>query len=242
MNILAIETSTKACSAALKTGDKIYYKEAITPQTHAQNILGMIQDVLSEAKLGSDDVDILAFGEGPGAFTGIRIASGVIQGLALGWGLDVLPVSSTEALAFKMMKASQLEQGQAVALIDARMNELYMQKVQWQGLEQNLDWQATEVSMLSPEQAEAECEAQGLFESAYAMGDIEDSFEPLAKRFAHYTFAYPSAKEMVELADYKLTHKLANALSLTEMVPTPVYLRNKIADTIEERKAKAARN
>ena len=121
MKILALDTATEACSAALLSGGSVYERYEIAPRRHAELILPMVDGVLAEAGLGLNDVDAIAFGRGPGAFTGIRIAAGVTQGLALGAGLPVIPVSSLATLAQGVINKSTT----LLPAIDARMGEIY---------------------------------------------------------------------------------------------------------------------
>ena len=101
LRMLAIDTSTEACSAALLWSDgEVRQRFAVTERGHADLILPMIDELLAEAGCKLKDLDGLAFGRGPGGFTGLRIAAGVIQGLAYGAGLRVAPVSSLAAVAF----------------------------------------------------------------------------------------------------------------------------------------------
>lgn len=119
MNLLAIETSTESLSLAACRGDAVFSTHVETGQRHAEMILVSISALLAQAELQVADLDGIAYGEGPGSFTGLRIACGVVQGLALARGLKVLGVSTLLALA---------EQGaaeKAFACIDARMGEVY---------------------------------------------------------------------------------------------------------------------
>ncbi len=145
MNILALDTATEACSAALLAGTAVHERHAIAPRRHAALILPMVDAVLTEAGLALNNLDAIAFGRGPGAFTGVRIAAGVTQGLACGAGLPVLPVSSLAALAQGALDnsagngfalahtasetATRLKTpargALALAAIDARMGEIY---------------------------------------------------------------------------------------------------------------------
>ena len=121
MKLLAIETATSACSAALQVHNEICFRYEVAPQKHAELILGMINDLLSEAGLRLPDLDCLAFGRGPGAFTGVRIAAGVIQGLSYGAGLPVVPVSTLAVLA----QGATGQSSRLYCAIDARMQEVY---------------------------------------------------------------------------------------------------------------------
>ena len=99
MKLLAVETSTEACSAALYIDGIISERFELTPKEHTRLILPMIDSLMSEAGLKPQQLDALAFSCGPGSFTGVRIATGVIQGIALGADLPVVPVSTLAAIA-----------------------------------------------------------------------------------------------------------------------------------------------
>lgn len=121
--LLALDTATEACSVALLHEGRVFSHYEVIPRLHAQRVLPMVQDLLTEAGLTLSAVDALAFGRGPGAFTGVRIAVGVVQGLAFALERPVLPVSNLALLAQRAWR----EQGatQVAAAIDARMDEVY---------------------------------------------------------------------------------------------------------------------
>jgi tRNA threonylcarbamoyladenosine biosynthesis protein TsaB len=123
MKILAIETATEACSAALAVNGEIVERYALAPREHNRMILPMIASLLAEAGATLTQLDALAFGRGPGSFTGVRIAAGVVQGLAFGADLPVAPVSTLAALAQEAF--AETVRGYAFPCIDARMKEVY---------------------------------------------------------------------------------------------------------------------
>lgn len=123
MKILAIETATEACSAALYLEGEITQRDQVAPRRHTELILPMVESLLAEARCSLSDLDALAFGRGPGAFTGVRIATGVVQGLALGAGLPVIPVSTLATLALQAFEKSPAKY--ALVALDARMGEVY---------------------------------------------------------------------------------------------------------------------
>ena len=122
LRILALDTSTEACSVALLLDGELRMRFQLTERSHADLVLPMVESLLEDAGVTLADLEGLAFGRGPGAFTGLRIACGVVQGLALGANLPVAPVSSLAAVAAQVPAAS----GDAVLVCnDARMNEVY---------------------------------------------------------------------------------------------------------------------
>ena len=123
MHLLAIETATETCSAALWSDGQVIEHYQFAPREHNRLILPMVEAVLAEAGLSAVQLDALAFGRGPGSFTGVRIAAGVAQGIALGADLPVVPVSTLAALAESALAETGLDC--AYACIDARMGEVY---------------------------------------------------------------------------------------------------------------------
>ncbi|HTT08909.1 MAG TPA: tRNA (adenosine(37)-N6)-threonylcarbamoyltransferase complex dimerization subunit type 1 TsaB [Gammaproteobacteria bacterium] len=123
VNVLAIDTATEACSAAVLTDGAIHERFEIAPQRHAELILPMIEAVLAAARLRLRDMHVLAFGRGPGAFTGVRIGTAVMQGIALGTGLRLVPVSSLATLACDCGEAGDIF---VLGAFDARRDEVYL--------------------------------------------------------------------------------------------------------------------
>lgn len=123
MNILAFDTATEWCSAALWRDGDCLAREIHAGQRHSDLLVPMVMALLGDAGLGLKDLDGLAYGMGPGSFTGLRIACGVAQGLALGAGLPVLGVSTLEALAEEARAKHGAER--VATCLDARMNEVY---------------------------------------------------------------------------------------------------------------------
>ena len=123
MRLLALDTASAACTVALVLGPVTHERHAIAPRRHAELVLPMIDELLAEAGIALAGLDAIAFGRGPGSFTGVRIACGVVQGLALGAALPVAPVSTLAALA----EGARRERGERriLAGFDARMGEVY---------------------------------------------------------------------------------------------------------------------
>lgn len=126
MKLLALDTSAEACSVALYTDAGLDGRFQVEPRGHTRLIMPMVRELLSAHGLAATELDALGFACGPGSFTGLRIATGVIQGLA--WGLDVpvVPVSSLAAVALRVIEDGTVAEGDGVAIaFDARMDEVY---------------------------------------------------------------------------------------------------------------------
>ncbi|HVC37743.1 MAG TPA: tRNA (adenosine(37)-N6)-threonylcarbamoyltransferase complex dimerization subunit type 1 TsaB [Gammaproteobacteria bacterium] len=123
MKILALETSTPQCSVALLTADGILERSQMAVRAHAEMILPMLESLLAEAGLSLSQLDALAFGRGPGGFTGVRVATAVVQGLAFGAQRPVVPVSDLMALACGAHRLYGPKE--ILACMDARMGQVY---------------------------------------------------------------------------------------------------------------------
>ena len=225
--ILAIETSADLASAALLRDGQILVREADKAHTHSQTILPLVQDLLREAGIALARCDALAFGSGPGSFTGVRTACGVVQGLAFGADLPVVPVVTLMAMAQACHEATGGTD--ILAVLDARMEEVY-----WAQYRHTSDgWQAVIEPTLSAASAvlvQGEVTACGNGLSAYA-----DAFRMQAWRDARPGIV-PHAAQVARLA----ATLFARHAGVPAHDAQPLYLRNKVALTTAERAAKAA--
>lgn len=121
MNVLAFETSTEACSVALHAGGRTLERFEVAPRRHAELALPWAEQLLAEAGLARAQLDAIAVGRGPGAFTGVRLGIGLAQGIALALDVPLLPVSTLQVLALR----APADAPRVLATIDARMGEVY---------------------------------------------------------------------------------------------------------------------
>ncbi|MEW6354149.1 MAG: tRNA (adenosine(37)-N6)-threonylcarbamoyltransferase complex dimerization subunit type 1 TsaB [Pseudomonadota bacterium] len=221
MNILALDTSTEACSAALLTDNGINERFEIAPRGHAMLILPMLEQLLREAGLTLRQIDAVAFGRGPGAFTGVRIAASVAQGVAFGAELPVIAVSSLAALAQGALRERGMRR--VAAAIDARMGEVYFAAYQ-SNLEHLMELRGDE-GIYPPRQAPL-LEGEGWF--AAGSGWLAHGAalrEHLAGHIGAVDAArYPHAQDVARLA----ATQLKQGLVVDAEQALPVYLRNEV--------------
>jgi tRNA threonylcarbamoyladenosine biosynthesis protein TsaB len=234
MNLLALDTSTEVLSLALQLGDKTLTHSQIAGNASSQLILPHIQLLLDTANLKLDDLDGIAFGAGPGAFTGVRIACGVAQGLGFGANLPVVGVSTLLALA----EASG--EDNVIACLDARMGEIYHAAFQ----KQKNTWHETiETQVCKPEATPLLASRKSLMMmhektwvgvgSGWAVyGEILSTnyAQNLSKVLVEIT---PSAEAILRLAKPIFAAGLAKPASEA----APIYVRNRVALTSAEREA-----
>ena len=236
MKILAIETATDACSAALLIDDELFVEFELAPRQHTKLILPMVDKVLATAGVALTDVDAIAFGRGPGAFTGLRIAAGVTQGLALAADVPVIPISTLAALAQQAYEIKQ--HTHSMVALDARINEVYWGcytvqdgRVVLQGEEQVLLPQTVE---LTPELATVKWAGIGSGWSVYSDVLQEKAKSAGVTLQQIYAESVPSAASIARLAAYEFQAGHYFAVEDAQ----PVYLRDKVAETIAERRKK----
>ncbi len=223
--ILAIETSSELASVALLHGGRLITREATGVQTHSQTLLPMVQQLLAECGIELGRCDAIAFGAGPGSFTGVRTACGVAQGLAFGADLPVIPVVTLAAMAQACRDRTGLSD--VVTILDARMNEVYWAQYQHSGSA----WQVVTPPTLSA------AERVAPVGDAVACGNALLAYESQLghlRRDARCTDAIPHAGPVAALAHIEFER----GVLIHARDARPLYLRNKVALTTEERRAK----
>ncbi|WP_416308099.1 tRNA (adenosine(37)-N6)-threonylcarbamoyltransferase complex dimerization subunit type 1 TsaB [Neptunicella sp. SCSIO 80796] len=224
MNILIIDTSTEACSVALQFDDSQYYRYEICPQQHSQRLLPMVDEVLVEAGIKLQQLDYLGFGRGPGSFTGVRIATGMIQGLALGTDLSVVGLSTLAAMA---QQAYQLHDAkEVIAATDARMDEVYIGHYQ---LQNGVMVLTGEEQVLPPDDAVTQIILPALNGNSKLAG-VGTGWQAYPELMLQHRLQfcsdilYPDARYMLKLAQQAIEQ--GQALEVDQI--QPVYLRDKV--------------
>jgi tRNA threonylcarbamoyladenosine biosynthesis protein TsaB len=223
--ILALDTATEACSAALFYDNAIIHRYEVAPRQHTQLILPMLQSLLTEAGLTLAQLDAVAFGRGPGSFTGVRIATSIIQGIAFATDLPVIPISTLQALAQGNWRESspELKTKPVLAAIDARMNEIY-----WCAYELGQD------KLMSPMCPEIVCAPDELhfkMDSDFVgVGSGWDSYHAIMQQQFVTTQwipkRYPNAYDIVTLA----ANGFKNGEAVSAEQALPIYLRDHVAN------------
>ncbi|WP_194789346.1 tRNA (adenosine(37)-N6)-threonylcarbamoyltransferase complex dimerization subunit type 1 TsaB [Pseudomonas sp. UFMG81] len=216
--LLALDTATEACSVALLHDGKVTSHYEVIPRMHAQKLLPMIKQLLADAGVALSAVDAIAFGRGPGAFTGVRIAIGVVQGLAFALERPVLPVSNLAALAQGALRERGVQQ--VAAAIDARMDEVYWGCYRAEQGEMRLVGQE---AVIAPERVSL---PEGLGSDWFGAGTGWGLAERLAvQATASDASALPNALDILTLATFAWARGEAVAAEQAQ----PVYLRDNVA-------------
>ncbi|MDP1708189.1 MAG: tRNA (adenosine(37)-N6)-threonylcarbamoyltransferase complex dimerization subunit type 1 TsaB [Gammaproteobacteria bacterium] len=221
MNILALETSTDACSVALSVAGEIRERFEVAPRNHSRLILPMAEELLAEAGLMLSQIDALAFGCGPGSFTGVRIAAGVAQGIAFGADLPVVPVSTLAALAQGVHE--QFGTTHVLSALDARMSEVYWgaYRMSDNGMMQLQGEEGVYPPGHVPVPAAGHWQGAGSGWQSYSSVlhiRLQDRLS------ATYTDHHPRARAVAQLGAHGFT--LGQAVSAEQA--QPVYLRNEV--------------
>ena len=229
--VLAIDTATEVCSVAVLSGDRLTELIEVVGQRHSERVLPMVDAALDKAGLSLVDIDFFAFGAGPGSFTGLRIACGVAQGLAYAKRKRVIPVGNLRALAacaFAITNEGDL----LLAAIDARMNEAYC-------------------AIYRRGQAVSEARAPALErpQSLAQLAIVEKVDIVAGNALAAFSGIWPHDRPWAAMADVTASaaaiarlarFDAAHGLSLAPEQAAPVYVRDQVALTIEERSQAAS--
>jgi len=221
MKILAIDTATEACSAALYIDGEVMHEYKLAPREHTQLILPMVERLMRTADLKMQNLDALSYARGPGAFTGVRIAAGVIQGLSYADDIPVVPVSTLAAIAAGVY----FEHGHrhVLSAIDARMGEVYWGAYRVD--DESIELIGDEI-VIKPDQI-AEIDSNDYVGAGTGWSEYKGSLQQKFsidddKIFSDYL---PSAETIVKLAAHDL--KLGKQMSAHQA--QPVYLRDNVA-------------
>lgn len=223
MRILAIDTATEACSVALWNDGTLSAHFELCPREHTQRILPMVQDILAAGGTALTELNALAYGRGPGSFTGVRIGIGIAQGLALGANLPMIGVSTLATMAQGAWRKTGA--GRVLAAIDARMGEVYWAEYQ---RDENGIWHGEETeAVLKPEQVTERL--QQLSGAWVTVGTGWPAWPELGKEsglaLRDGEVLLPAAEDMLPIARQMLTEGRSVAVEHAE----PVYLRNNVA-------------
>lgn len=225
MNLLAIETSTETCSAAIAINGEVLERYQHAPRLHAELLLPWINQLLAEAGIGFSSIDAIAFSRGPGSFTSLRIGIGIVQGLAWASDRPVIPVSSLAATA---QSAADGDVDVALVALDARMKEVFTGT-----------FEKNSRGLMIPVTAERVCAPEAVqvpgHSETYGIGNAFDRYPALEKLSGHLLGIrpdiWPKASSLVLLAqEWLKTHE-----PLSADQAQPVYLRDNVAKKEKDR-------
>ena len=226
MNLLALETSTESCSVALSRNGELISRSELAPRRHAELLLPMCDEVLADAGISRHQLDAIAVGRGPGAFTGVRLAISAAQGMALALDLPVIPVSSLAALALD----APVDAHPILAVIDARMGEIYAGAFERDsdGLVNLIDAETVGSAALLSLPRSGPWNVIGTGWDSYRDALLARMKVPPASTDGQ---RYPQASAVARLA----IRELAYGHALAPEFAMPTYLRDKVALTSRER-------
>lgn len=229
LKLLALDTSTEHLSVAVQHASHVWVHSGVGGAQASASLIPVIRSLLAQAHLSLDELDALVFGRGPGSFTGVRTACSVAQGLAFGarggLGISVLPIDTLLAVAEDAREHHGCTQ--VVAVLDARMDEVYMARYQfgagvWTG--------SGDFAVCAPEAVDV---ADGWTLAGNALAAYGPRLTPDAPRVE----ALPRAEALLRLAPALLARGLAQPAGAA----LPLYVRDKVAQTMAERAAQGAK-
>lgn len=218
--LLALETSSEACSVALQWDEVVYTRHQQAPLQHAELLLPWVRELLSEAEGKLKDLDAIVFGRGPGSFTSLRIGIGAVQGLAWGVEMPVIPLSSLAAVAEQVEAAA----GQTILVaMDARMGEVFHGQFKRNDAGELLP--ICEEAVTAPEQVRV-ADTINTVMAGSAFGRFAELDALAEKALAVYEGLLPSAEALLSLAQQWLQHHQPLPAAMAQAV----YLRDNVAD------------
>ena len=236
MNLLALDTSTERMSLAVQHGERQWTLDAEGGAMASATLIPTILDLLQQAQMQLPELQAICVGRGPGAFTGLRTACAVAQGLALGASLPVLPIDTLQIVA----EAARAHSPRVLVVMDARMSQVYTAAWEWLGGQWH-SLQAPQLASPSQVQRPAGWREQGfvLAGSAWGVPGLQAELQTLLSDQAQAMALWPQATALLRLG--------AAAWQRGEALPAdqalPVYVRDQVALTTSERLAlKAARS
>jgi len=224
LNILCVDTSTEACSVAVLKQNEIeaVIKDSFlfAPREHTTKILPTVESVLAETGLSIGDIDVVAYGRGPGSFTGVRIGISIAQGLAFGIEKPMVGVSTLQAMAQQAYKTQQVSN--VYAAIDARMGEVYYAHYQLDG--ELMTLQKEEVVIKPADLLALELP---VIENSVLVGTGWQAYPELLTYFKNATLLnieFPASRYMLD----QVVNDVQAGLAVVPELATPVYLRDKV--------------
>lgn len=223
MKLLALDSSTEHCSAAVSIDGAVRAREAHAGQTHSSVLLGMVDELLCAEGMALRDLDAIAYGEGPGSFTGLRIACGLVQGLAFGAQRPVVGVGTLLAMA------EGAAAPRVVCCLDARMQEIYLAAYE----REERGWRTVHAPSVCPPTAAPRLPGDGWLGCGSGFAAHR---AVLCERYGAQLAAleperYPHARDIARLG----LARLRAGMVLAPEEAVPVYLREKVALRIDER-------
>jgi len=226
--ILALDASTDACSVAIHIDGSESHIFELAAKSHTQRLLPMVDEILSAANCGLEELDAIAFGRGPGSFTGLRICMGVVQGLAFGANLPVIPISTLQAMASGFISDHPETSLPIMVALDARMDEIYWGLFNAEKIPQAI----AEEYVMKPAEVSTHNLIAGLSKEFIAIGPgwhyagLHDCIP--AQVFLN---VHPNAKDILALA----VNEFQQGKFVSILDAQPVYLRDSVSWKKRER-------
>ena len=235
MRVLAIDTSTSWCSVALSFDGHIQHRHELIGAGASQHLLPWIEELLDCVPAQYHDLDAIAVGIGPGAFTGVRLSVAIAQGLAVGANLPVIPVASLDAMAMQVVQSKALQgrhpsDSSFLIALDARMGEVYWARYHFPASVNQPPIRTGDITLSRPENISVDGLAYAagnafqeypkLLESSHLKDHMDAQLVPNALGILHWAQPLLEAKQMMAVDQLQ-----------------PLYIRNKVALTTQERNA-----